>query len=116
MSWLETLVVDNRRLETWPKADRRNKRRSKVGMTFRIWFDDLSLKPMTGRTRDFSRNGMYFVSLPGNFRRGLRVSVELSRENQASDPWRIPGKIARVTKLPNSLYGIGIEFLHKYKP
>ena len=116
MNWFSTLVVDNRRLETWPKADRRDKRRSRVGITFRIWFDDLSLPPRTGRTKNFSRNGMYFVSLPGNFRRGLRVSVELSKEHQPNDPWCIPGKIARVSKLPNSLYGIGIEFLHKFKP
>jgi len=116
VNWLGTLVESNRSLETWPKADRRQIRRSKVGMTFRITFDDLSLKPMTGRTRDFSRTGMYFVALPGNFRRGLRVRVELCRQSQPDDLWCIEGKIARVTKLPNSLYGIGVEFLHKYKP
>lgn len=110
MSWLETLAADNRRLESWPKADRRDKRRSKVGLTFRISFDDLSLEPMTGRTRDFSRNGMYFISLPRKFRRGMRVGVELSKENKPNNPWRIAGKIVRVAKLPYSLYGIGIEF------
>src|SRR5271169_5990116 len=96
VSWLETIALNKRRLESWPKEDRRDKRRSQVGMTFRIWFDDLSIQPMTGRTKNFTRNGMYFVALPGNFRRGLRVSVELSKENQPNDPWRIPGKIVRV--------------------
>jgi len=46
----------------------------------------------------------------------LRVRVELCRQSQPDDLWCIEGKIARVTKLPNSLYGIGVEFLHKYKP
>jgi len=115
VNWFGTFAENNRRLETWPNADRRQKRRSKIGMTFRISFDDLWLKPMTGRTRDFSRTGMYFVALPGNFRRGMRVRVELCRQSQPANPWSIEGKIARVTKLPNSLYGIGVEFLHKYQ-
>ena len=116
MSWLEALRGDPRRVQTWPAADRRATRRSMLGMTFRIWVDGLSLQPMTGHTRNLSRNGMYFISLPGNYRRGLRVSIELNEKNRRNGHWRMPGKIARVAKLPNYLYGIGVEFLHKFKP
>ncbi len=59
---------------------------------------------------------MYFISLPGNYRRGLRVTIELNEKNRHNGHWRIPGRIARVAKLPNSHYGIGIEFLCNYKP
>jgi hypothetical protein len=71
---------------------------------------------MTERTRNLSRNGMYFISLPGNYYRGLRVSIELNEQNGLNGHWRMPGRIAHVTELPNSHYGIGVEFLHKYKP
>jgi len=116
VNWTDVLPRELSRLETWPKVDRRSARRTKVGMTFRIWFDDMWLEPRTVRTKDWSKTGLYFVSLPANYRRGMRVQVAFGKGKQVNDDWRIPGRIVRVCKIPNSLYGIAIEFLGPYRP
>jgi len=113
---LGSLPLEWLKLENWPKVERRDSRRSKMRMTFRIWFDGLRLGPKTGRTKDCSKNGIYFVSLPGNYRRGMRVRVAFESGNEAGDSWCIPGRIVRVVEIPDSLYGIAVEFLDKYKP
>ncbi|MGO9639852.1 MAG: PilZ domain-containing protein [Candidatus Acidiferrales bacterium] len=119
MGLFESIPLERLILDSWPKVERRDSRRSKMGMAFRIWFDGMWLDPngpKTGRTKDCSKNGIYFVSLPGNYRRGMSVRVAFDSGNEAGDSWRIPGRIVRVVKIPDTLYGIAVEFLDRYKP
>lgn len=99
--------------------ERRRSRRIRIGQPLKIrpsdpkdtYFED------TNTTKNVSREGIYFVTRISTYHEGMRLFVIVPHHSlrDAQDREYL-GQVVRVDVLPESQWGIAVQFLSDWRP